>query len=694
MASSMIRAATLAVFVGMAHAQGAGGAAQQQPSTSPAQPAIAGHVPYTQITPANVAELASAWTFRTGDLQRRSAETMRRTKFQVTPLLAGDRLLVCTPFNEVIALDPGSGRQSWRFDPKIADDYRPANLFNCRGVTVWRDPAAPAAAACRDRVLTATNDGRLIALDLADGMPCAGFGESGQVKLDPGMPLLWPGEFQVTSAPVVVGDTVIVGSAMADNQRVEAPHGTVQGFDARTGARRRGWDPVPRDAADPATATWGDGWRTAGHANVWAPMSVDPARGRVFLPTSSPSPDFYGGLRPGGNLHANSVVALDAGSGRPLWHFQTIHHDVWDYDVASAPAPATVSVDGRPRDVVVQGTKTGMVFVLDRDTGEPGLPVRERPVPQGGVPGEALSPTQPFPADLPLLGPERLAADDIYGFTPWDRGACRRLFESARYDGMFTPPSKQGSIIHPFTGGGVNWGGLAIDPASDVVYVNSNRLVHRVTLFAAERFDEIRQAHPKAEVSRQRGAPFGMMRQVVLSPMGLPCNRPPWSVLSALDLRGRRILWEVPLGTTEEVAPLGLALRTGTATFGGPLHTASGLLFIGATMDRYLRAFDAASGRELWFGRLPAAPMSTPASYEFGGRQYVVIAAGGHGEAGSPPADAIVAFALPRAGEPAPGAWQRWLDRPGRRFMLGAGVAAAGLAVLVAVCVVWWRRRW
>jgi quinoprotein glucose dehydrogenase len=627
--------------------------------------------PLNQITPQNVANLTAAWTYHTGDLGKRDAKAMKRSKFEATPILAEGRLVLCTPFNEVIALDPGSGAELWRFDPKIKTGYRPANLFTCRGVAVWRDASAAAGAACAARIFAPTADARVLALDLVTGKPCEGFGNHGELKIDIGMDLVWPGEWQITSPPVISHGVLVVGSSIGDNQRVVAPHGTVHAFDARSGKPLWQWDPIPRDAGDPAATSWGEGWKTAGHANVWAPMSVDGKRGLVFLPTSSPSPDFYGGLRPGNNDYANSVVAIKVESGRVQWHFQTVHHDLWDYDVASQPTLATINVGGAAHDVVIQGTKQGMVFVLDRDTGKPVFPVEERKVPQGGAKGEALSPTQPFPADLPLVSPSKIAAADAYGITPWDRGACRDRIAAARAEGLFTPPSEQGTILFPFTGGGINWGGVAVDPASDVVYINNSRLLHLVTLFPAAEFDAMEKRFPDKEVSPQTGAAYGMKREVMLSPLGLPCNPPPWGVLTALNLRSKKILWETTLGTTEDIAPLGIALAHGTPTFGGPLVTGGGLVFIGATLDRYLRAFDAKSGAELWAGRLPASGIATPMSYEWQGRQYVVIAAGGFADAGVPAGDAVVAFALPRAGDGAPGLLSRLLDHPGGRFEAG-----------------------
>jgi quinoprotein glucose dehydrogenase len=632
------------------------------------------------VTRANVDELRQQWLYRTGDASSRPAALMRRVKFETTPILVGDTLVLCSSFNEIIALDPATGAEAWRYDPKVAIDRRPANRFNCRGVAQWRDPAAPTDAPCALRVLSATTDARLIALDARTGRSCSGFGKGGQVEIDAGE-LLWPGEFQVSSAPVVVGDVVVVGSSINDNGRVSAPSGRVRAYDARSGAPRWSWEPL---VPQPGTTT--------GAANVWAPMSVDAQRGLVFLPTSSPSPDFYGGLRPGANEHADSVVALHASDGTLAWAFQIVKHDVWDYDVPAQPTLATLTIDGRPRDVVVQVTKQGFVFVLDRDTGAPVFPVEERSVPQGGERGEVLSPTQTFPADMPALAPSTLRAGDAFGYTPWDRAACRDRIASLRSQGLYTPPSVQGTILFPMTGGGANWGGVAIDPHG-VVFANTTRAAHVVRLIPRADFAATKAANPGKEVSPQTGAPFAMIRETLLSPIGTPCNPPPWGTIAALDLNQRKILWEVPLGTTEDIFPLGVALATGTPNFGGPVATAGGLIFIGAAMDRYLRAVDAASGAELWRGRLPASAMATPMTYVWHGRQYIVIAAGGHGEVGTETSDAVVAFALPVSGESTRTTWARTIDQPGGRAALRIAAIVAAMVALAALLRRWRGRR-
>lgn len=602
--------------------------------------------PAAQITPANVGALRRVWVHDTGDMERRP-EAVRHAAFEATPILAGGTLYLCTPFNEVIALDPATGAERWRYDPGIATEYRPANQFVCRGVSYWRDPAAGAGTACAARIFMGTADSRLIALDAATGAPCAGFGRSGEVRLDPGTALTWPGEFQITSPPVTVGDTVIVGSSISDGQRVDAPRGSVRAFDARSGAPRWQFDPVRRGAADhPESWQAGSAARTGG-ANVWAPMSVDAARGLVFLPTSSPSPDFFGGTRPGDNRYANSVVALEAATGKVRWHFQTVHHDLWDYDLPAQPSLVTLRTPNGPRDAVVQVAKTGFVFVLDRDTGAPIFPMEEVPVPQGGVPGEWLSPTQPMPVVPQRLVPDRISPDEAWGLTPLDRGWCARAIAKYRGEGLFTPPSTQGTLMFPFSGGGANWGGMAFDPRTQMMYVNTSRALHVVTLIPRAEFAAAKAAEPGKEIVPQAGTPYGMKRELLLSPLSLPCNPPPWGVLHAIDLSTGRIVWESVLGTVRDLAPVPLPLKLGTPNFGGPLVTAGGVVFIGAAMDNYLRAFDATTGEELWKGRLPGGGQATPMTYEWDGRQYVVIAAGGHSRATTTLNDRLVAFALP-----------------------------------------------
>ncbi len=598
------------------------------------------------ITTANVGTLERAWAYSTGDL-RSKPQAIQRSAGESTPILVEDSLVFCTPFNEVIALDPGTGAEKWRYDPKIDLEQHPANQFVCRGVAHWRQEGA--AGVCTSRILGGTNDGRVFAIDAKTGVPCADFGSDGEVRIDPGMELLWPGEFQITSAPTVAGDIVVVGSAISDNARVIAPRGTVRAFDASTGEPRWSFDPIPRSDDAANAADWLGGFPPQeGHANVWAPMSFDEGRGLLFISTSSPSPDFFGGLRPGDNRYANSIVALRAKTGEVVWAFQTVHHDVWDYDVPAQPALLTITKDGAARDVVVIAAKTGLLFVLDRDTGKPVLPVEERATPQeGAAAGERLSPTQPFPTATPPLVPNTVDAKDAFGLTWFDKRACIKAIRSLRADGLYTPPTEQGMLLLPFTGGGGNWGGGAYDPSRNLFVVNMSNVAHLIQLIPADKVAEAAEVMHDSEISPQTGAPFGMRRELLLSPFDLPCTPPPWGILAAVDLTDGEIVWRRTLGTIEDLTRGLATTELGTPTIGGPMITAGGLVFIGATLDYYIRAFDVSTGKELWKGRLPAAATATPMTYEWNGRQYVVISAGGYSNIDAPPGDELIAFALP-----------------------------------------------
>jgi len=377
-------------------------------------------------------------------------------------------------------------------------------------------------------------------------------------------------------------------------------------------------------------------------------MSVDPERDLVFVPTGNAANDYYRGERADVNHFGSSVVALRGSTGEVVWHFATVHRDLWDYDVPAQPTLTSVRRDGRVVPSLVQATKMGLLFVLDRETGEPLFPVEERPVPQAGAPGEQLSPTQPFPRKPPPLVPHRLAPENVWGISVWDRNACRELVAGLRNEGIYTPPSVAGSLMYPGNAGGSNWGGVAVHPERQIVVANLIDVPFGVRLVPRAQFEATRAAHPGDEFAPARGTPYGLHRFRVLSPLGLPCNPPPWGTLAAVDLGSGEILWQVPFGTVRDLAPLPLPLRLGVPSLGGPVVTSSGLIFIAASLDDYLRAFDLETGRELWRARLPAGGQATPMLYRIGDRPYVVIAAGGHARMGSRLGDALIAFSLPR----------------------------------------------
>jgi quinoprotein glucose dehydrogenase len=605
-----------------------------------------------QIKRENVAGLAVAWTYRTGELGEGFARSSKLT-FEATPVLAFGLLYLETATNIVIALDPETGVQKWRYDPKI-DRKRQYSDVAARGVSVWEDTDPKRQGPCARRVFVGTLDARLIALDSGSGQPCADFGTSGQVDLTGNVRIRDRDNYLVTSPPAIVGDTVVVGSSVGDNRANDVERGVIRAFDARTGAQRWAFDPIPDNAAHPAAADWNlTQAATTGAANAWGAMSVDEEHGYVLIPTGSASPDFYGGTRLGNNRFANSLLALDALNGKVVWSQQLVHHDLWDFDVAAQPALVDIEVQGIPVPAVIQATKTGMLYVFDREKGQPLFPITEKPVPRSTVPGERASPTQPFSSIPSLVSQRRLDPEDAWGITFWDRAKCRNLIASHRNEGIFTPPDTRGSILSPGYIGGVNWGGIAIDESRQRVFAAVNHLPMVVTLMSQQTLDQQSKSddYPHSDFARQSGTPYGMRREPLLSPWGLPCTAPPWGTLVSIDLRRNRIVWQVPLGSTESIGPWFAPTRNfGTPHMGGPIATAGDLIFVGATMDSYFRAFDLETGRELWKYRLPAGGQATPMTYRAGPdhRQYVVIAAGGHGSLGTARGDYVVAFALPK----------------------------------------------
>jgi len=601
-----------------------------------------------QINRENVSKLQVAWIFHTGDISDGKGDS-KRSGFETTAILVDGTLYFTTPFNRVIALDPETGKQRWAYDPKIELTLDYGDGLVNRGVATWIDTRRSSGQACRRRIYEATQDARLLALDAATGKPCLDFGEYGQVNLR-SVPGYRAGWYHMTSPPTVIDDLVVIGSAIDDNQRATMPDGVVRAFDARSGALRWSWDPIPVASAAGPNHGKEDKERHSGAANAWSIMSVDQQRDLIFVPTGSASPDYYGGLRPGDNKWANSVVALHAKTGEIAWGFQLVHHDLWDYDTAAPPLLTTLRHEGEKVDVVIQGNKTGFLYVLNRDTGRPIFPVEERRVPASDVPGELASPTQPFPVAPPPLAPQTISAEDAWGPTAQDRETCRNWIRGLRNEGIFTPPSLQGTLAVPGNIGGMTWSGYAFDPQHNLLVANTNNLVAKVKLIPRADFwkDEVRAE--EGDYAPQAGTPYGLFRRFLQSPSDLPCTAPPWGLLTAVDMTEGKIRWQVPLGSMQDFGGKQPPVPGGSISLGGPIVTAGGLVFIAGTFDPYIRAFDIETGKELWKAKLPASGNATPMTYQLGpkGKQYLVIAAGGHPKITEESlGDALVAFTLP-----------------------------------------------
>ena len=587
--------------------------------------------PLADITRENVGRLKVAWTFHTGDAYQ--PRHGRPTAFEATPIYVDGTLYIATPLGKVIALDPVTGKPRWSYEAKVPRDAGFGD-FASRGVSTWK-------AGKERRILVATLDARLIALDAATGKPVESFGDNGVVNLRQGLRI--PprqdafADYEETSPPAIAGNTVVVGSGVADNGSVDQPSGEVRGYDARTGKLKWTWHPIA-------------GSKAPGAANTWSIIAADPQRNLVFLPTTSPSPDYYGGERPGDDRNANSIVALHADTGKPAWTFQAVHHDLWDYDIACPPILFDVHRDGRTIPAVAAGPKNGNYFILNRETGEPIFGVEERKAPASDVPGEKASPTQPFPLEPRPLAPQKFVAEDIVAGSDSDRKWCRDEVAKLRYDGVFTPPSVQGSLIYPGNIGGMAWGGAAFDAEHRLLIVPSNNLAAEVRLipradFQRRREEEGRNLNGDWEFATQTGTPYGMMRRFIRAPGGSVCTPPPWGTLNAIDADTAEVKWSVPMGQV----PGGAPEKFGSPALGGPIVTAGGLVFMAGTFDAAIRAYDVTNGRELWKGALPTSARSTPMTFRGpNGKQYVVVAAGGHAiPEFAPLDDALVAFALP-----------------------------------------------
>ncbi|WP_297832952.1 membrane-bound PQQ-dependent dehydrogenase, glucose/quinate/shikimate family [Pseudomonas sp.] len=607
------------------------------------------HAVLDKITPENVAGLKVAWTYRTGEVPKGSQGHV------VTPLHVNGMLYGCTQSSQLFALDADTGKEIWHHDPKVqANNVYP----RCRGVGYY-DAAEVSAtntstppAVCTRRIIATTVDARLVAVDAQTGEACTDFGDGGSVSLRVGMGGTDQDLYFPTAAPTIVRDLVVVGGLVWDNQKTGEPSGVVRAFNVRSGALAWAWDlgnpAITREPPEGQTYT-------AGTPNVWSTPAFDDALGLIYLPTGNATPDFWGGHRTeADDIHSSSIVALDIATGRERWRFQTVHHDLWDYDVPSQPALYDVpDGHGGTLPALIQTTKRGQIFMLDRRNGTPIAQVQEQPVPQGGVVDDRTAPTQPYSVGMPAIGTEPLSEKRMWGLTPLDQLICRIDFRKARYEGEFTPPSEHLTIQYPSWLGGMNWGSVSIAENLGYMIVNDTRVAIWNRMIPRAAYDEKSLTGGGHEGNApQAGTPWGIEQGRFLSPLGIPCQEPPYGTISAIDLATRKVAWSMPLGTTEQTGPLGIATHLptpiGMPTRGGPVTTSSGLVFMAGTQDFYIRALDVRTGKELWKGRLPVGAEATPMTYVSPrtGRQFLVISAGGN-SATTQKGDYVVAYALP-----------------------------------------------
>jgi quinoprotein glucose dehydrogenase len=618
------------------------------------------HSPLASINVRNVGQLKQAWVHRSGDFKD-APLPKGGTVLQTTPLHANGLLYFCTPWNKVFAVDPVTGQQRWVFDPHRVDPKTGKALSapilmagRCRGVAYWQPAAATAAAkpaaatkpaaapaACAKRIFKNGEGGRLYALDADSGALCADFGAA---KGHPGW--VWHEDYDnrgdgfsgsPSSPPAILGDLVIIGNSTNDGLS-NARDGFIRAFDVRSGALRWEWSPIPADKAG-----------KTGAANVWSTISVDPVRNLVFVPTTSPSTDYYGGGRQFDIPMSNSIVALDGATGQVAWHFQTVRHDLFDYDLVGHPLLVDIRRGGKTIPAALLQTKMGWLFGFDRGTGAPIWPIVEKPVPQTDVPGDRAASTQPVPTGIAPFARQVMKREELFGLTPLDRLACQRTFDKARYDGMYTPPSIKGSILFPSALGGGNWGGASYDPKSNLLIIKAENLATLIKV-VPKKDQKAEDTTPGVDYLTRPlvGTPYKVEGELFQSPLGIPCTPPPWGTLAAIDLDSGKLKWQIPLG---QVKRAGVTIPDGAGwgspNVGGPITTAGGLTFIGATMDSRLRAIETATGKELWSVELPVPGMAVPMTYAVNGRQYVVIAAGGNAQVGTKIGDYLIAFALP-----------------------------------------------
>jgi len=614
-----------------------------------------------QINRDNVAGLELAWVYRTGAVDE-NPKLERFIDFQATPILlpeeAGGHLIVCTPFTKVIALDPRNGAERWTFEPEFSKvPY--AGHFKCRGLSQWRDPKAAPDKRCATRLFLPLPDLRLMAIDARDGERCPGFGADGVVDVRPLVEAMEPAQgvigMQLLAPAAVINGVVVVTTTSNKLKSAQSVNGAVRGFDARSGKLRWTFDPLVRIAANGLDATP----QNVGGGNVWTIMSADSERDLLFLPTASAAPNFWGVHRPGDNRYASSIVAVRGSTGKVVWHFQLVHHDVWARDVPSPPIVTDIRRDGELIPVVIQLSKSGMVFAFHRESGEPLFPIEERPVSTDGIPGEQLSPTQPFTAKPPPLVRMGITPDDAWGVTIFDRSICRQMIKALRWGPLYESPSTRGTIMYPHAGGASNWGGGAFDPERNMLIAPVSELPYFIRLVPIEEVDPDTAKLPLAGVPTQapgyiEGTPYAIEQGQLSSPFSTPCTAPPWSQLVAVDMSVGEIKWKIPFGVLDNLLPVPLPLNWGVKVplAGGPIVTGGGLIFVGETADSRFRAFDIDTGEQLWQDTMPTSAMATPMTYEADGRQFIVIAAGGHSwYFPQGVTDYLLAYALPEQGQ-------------------------------------------
>ncbi|MBV4412541.1 glucose/quinate/shikimate family membrane-bound PQQ-dependent dehydrogenase [Enterobacteriaceae bacterium YMB-R22] len=612
--------------------------------------------PLRQINADNVHKLKEAWVFRTGDL-RLPSDPGEITN-EVTPIKVGDTLYLCTAHQRLFALDAASGKEKWHFDPALKTDPSFQHV-TCRGVSYHEANAQNAApevlADCPRRILLPVNDGRLFALNADNGKPCETFANKGVLNLQTNMPVTTPGMYEPTSPPVVTGTTIVIAGAVTDNFSTREPSGVIRGFDVNSGKLLWIFDP---GAKDPNAIPADEHHFTPNSPNSWAPAAYDAKLDLVYLPMGVSTPDIWGGHRtPEQERYASSVLALNATTGKLAWSWQTVHHDLWDMDLPSQPTLADITdKDGNTVPVIYAPAKTGNLFVLDRRNGQPVVPAPERPVPQGAAKGDWLSPTQPFSA-LSFRPQKKLTGADMWGATMYDQLVCRIIFQGLRYEGTFTPPSEQGTLVFPGNLGMFEWGGISVAPNRQIAIANPmalpfvSKLIPRGPGNPMQPPKDAKGSGAETGIQPQYGVPYGVKLNPFLSPFGLPCKQPAWGYISGIDLKRHQIVWKKRIGTPRDSmpfpVPFPVPFNMGMPMLGGPITTAGNVLFIGATADNYIRAYNITNGEKLWQARLPAGGQATPMTYEANGKQYVVIAAGGHGSFGTKMGDYIVAYALP-----------------------------------------------